>query len=152
MEISKGLTNALLKLGIPCDVQKAKKEVLSKDICYDVPSIYEVTIDGKKLIGSAQYRNEKYVLQHGSIPIKFDYDNYINSFTLKNKEKMKEHLKKNVADINEYLNDEINFDQVLKNFGNEFSKIFDQEIYYENIKEEEIFEAKKIKNEFIIEL
>ena len=38
-------------------------------VCFEVPSNYEITVDGKKLIGSAQARRKGGVLQHGTLPI-----------------------------------------------------------------------------------
>jgi len=38
-------------------------------VCFEVPSNYEVTANGKKLIGSAQARKNLGVLQHGSLPL-----------------------------------------------------------------------------------
>jgi lipoyl(octanoyl) transferase len=37
--------------------------------CFDAPSNYEVTVDGRKLIGSAQVRKKGVVLQHGTLPL-----------------------------------------------------------------------------------
>jgi lipoate-protein ligase A len=39
-------------------------------VCFEVPSAYEITVQGKKLIGSAQARRKEGVLQHGSLPLK----------------------------------------------------------------------------------
>lgn len=41
-------------------------------VCFEVPSTYEITVDGKKLIGSAQARKKDGVLQHGSLPLSGD--------------------------------------------------------------------------------
>ena len=38
-------------------------------MCFEAPSAYEITVDGKKLIGSAQARRREGVLQHGSLPL-----------------------------------------------------------------------------------
>ena len=38
-------------------------------VCFEVPSAYEITVDGRKLIGSAQARRRGGVLQHGSLPL-----------------------------------------------------------------------------------
>ena len=40
-------------------------------MCFEVPSDYEITVDGKKLIGSAQTRRGggDVVLQHGALPL-----------------------------------------------------------------------------------
>jgi lipoate-protein ligase A len=41
-------------------------------VCFEVPSNYEITLGGKKLIGSAQARRKDGVLQHGSLPLHGD--------------------------------------------------------------------------------
>ncbi|MCL4561356.1 MAG: lipoate--protein ligase family protein [Chloroflexi bacterium] len=38
-------------------------------VCFEVPSSYEITLAGKKLIGSAQARRREGILQHGSLPL-----------------------------------------------------------------------------------
>lgn len=38
-------------------------------VCFEVPSKYEITWAGKKLIGSAQLRRHQAVLQHGTLPL-----------------------------------------------------------------------------------
>lgn len=40
--------------------------------CFDVPSQYEVTARGRKLVGSAQVRRRGVVLQHGALPLQGD--------------------------------------------------------------------------------
>lgn len=42
--------------------------------CFDAPSWYEVTVDGKKVVGSAQVRRDGVLLQHGSIPLELQAD------------------------------------------------------------------------------
>lgn len=44
----------------------------SNPVCFEVPSNYEITVEGKKLIGSAQARRKGGVLQHGSLPLDGD--------------------------------------------------------------------------------
>ncbi|MBV6393283.1 MAG: Octanoyltransferase LipM [Anaerolineales bacterium] len=41
-------------------------------VCFEAPSTYEITVNGKKLIGSAQARKKEGVLQHGSLPLSGD--------------------------------------------------------------------------------
>jgi lipoate-protein ligase A len=41
-------------------------------VCFEVPSTYEITVKGKKLIGSAQARKKEGMLQHGSLPLTGD--------------------------------------------------------------------------------
>lgn len=41
-------------------------------VCFEVPSNYEITVAGKKLLGSAQARRSQGILQHGSFPLHGD--------------------------------------------------------------------------------
>lgn len=41
-------------------------------VCFEVPSDYEITANGKKLLGSAQVRKKGVVLQHGTLPLEGD--------------------------------------------------------------------------------
>lgn len=38
-------------------------------VCFEVQSSSEITVDGRKLIGSAQARRKEGILQHGSLPL-----------------------------------------------------------------------------------
>ena len=40
--------------------------------CFDVPSHFEITVEKKKLVGSAQVRRRGAVLQHGALPLQGD--------------------------------------------------------------------------------
>ncbi|MBA4386054.1 MAG: hypothetical protein C0410_15055 [Anaerolinea sp.] len=57
------LTSAKNKIDLPHD--HSNKE----PVCFQTPSDYEITWNGKKLIGSAQARKLGGVLQHGSLPL-----------------------------------------------------------------------------------
>ena len=50
--------------------------------CFEVPSAYEITVDGRKLMGSAQSRRAGYVLQHGSLPLVGDITRLIDVLML----------------------------------------------------------------------
>lgn len=73
LRLSRGLMAAMGQLGLGVladpdgDTDSAKGPV-----CFEVPSKYEITVGGKKLIGSAQVRRRGGVLQHGSIPLDGD--------------------------------------------------------------------------------
>ncbi|MBE3120427.1 MAG: lipoate--protein ligase family protein [Candidatus Atribacteria bacterium] len=41
-------------------------------VCFEVPSTSEITVGGKKLVGSAQARRKEGILQHGSLPLTGD--------------------------------------------------------------------------------
>ncbi len=46
-----------------------ERAVLSSPICFSTPSAFEIMIEGKKLVGSAQRLMPNAFLQHGSIPL-----------------------------------------------------------------------------------
>ncbi len=46
-------------------------------VCFEIPSNYEITVAGKKIIGSAQARRKNAILQHGAIPLSGDISRII---------------------------------------------------------------------------
>jgi lipoate-protein ligase A len=72
--LSAGLLAGLRTLG--ADVFQAQSEKVHNSnksaVCFDTPSNYEITVNGKKLIGSAQVRRRGMVLQHGTLPLTGD--------------------------------------------------------------------------------
>ncbi|BAJ63126.1 lipoate--protein ligase family protein [Anaerolinea thermophila] len=73
MRISRFLLKALDHLAVPAVSQKEYPLPEGANpkgpVCFEVPSNYEITVNGKKLIGSAQFRRKESVLQHGSLPL-----------------------------------------------------------------------------------
>ena len=72
--IAQALLGAVQSLEIPVEAKEGKPDNAEapNPICFEVPSTYEITVDGKKLIGSAQARKKDGVLQHGSLPLTGD--------------------------------------------------------------------------------
>jgi lipoate-protein ligase A len=73
--LSRGLLTGLERLGLHPD-PPALTVIGQADrlnpVCFEVPSAYEITVGGKKLVGSAQLRRRGGVLQHGSLPLSGD--------------------------------------------------------------------------------
>lgn len=71
--ISQILIAGLGRLGL--DAQWQRKHTKSESaVCFDTPAFAELTIGGKKVIGSAQTRTKHALLQHGAIPLRFDWN------------------------------------------------------------------------------
>lgn len=66
-------------------------------VCFDAPSWYEVAVDGKKIIGSAQMRRSGVLLQHGSIPLELDADKLFSCLRLPSA-RVRERLKQSFLD------------------------------------------------------
>lgn len=54
--------------------------------CFDVPSDYEITVNGRKLIGSAQVRKKQAVLQHGTLPLFGDVTRIVRGLRFENEQ------------------------------------------------------------------
>lgn len=69
--LAKALLLTVQELGMSVEMKEGKADESGKSnpVCFEVPSTYEITVDGKKLIGSAQARRKEGVLQHGSLPL-----------------------------------------------------------------------------------
>jgi lipoate-protein ligase A len=71
--LAQALLAALQRLGLPARAEKENPlpegAQAGGPVCFEVPSTYEITAGGKKLIGSAQARRKEGVLQHGSLPL-----------------------------------------------------------------------------------
>lgn len=69
--LSQALLATLHILDIPAEAHEkpASANGTANPVCFEVPSNYEITVGGKKLIGSAQARRNAGVLQHGALPL-----------------------------------------------------------------------------------
>lgn len=66
-EISSAIILGFKKLGIELDFGGKKKINNSFDYCMALSTGADLCYEGKKLIGSAQFRKQNYLLQHGSV-------------------------------------------------------------------------------------
>jgi lipoyl(octanoyl) transferase len=68
--ISQALFHALQELGLPVKIHQGKNPLAyHQPVCFENPSDFEITVGGKKIIGSAQARKKQAILQHGSLPL-----------------------------------------------------------------------------------
>lgn len=70
-EISQILIDSFEKMGISLEFGQ-KKTNTKFDYCMSLSTGADLCYEGKKLIGSAQFRKEGYILQHGSILLDYD--------------------------------------------------------------------------------
>ncbi|HUI88589.1 MAG TPA: biotin/lipoate A/B protein ligase family protein [Anaerolineales bacterium] len=72
--LARALLQAVKSLGLPVEIKEeaGAPQKTANPVCFEVPSAYEITVHGKKLIGSAQARRKEGVLQHGSLPLTGD--------------------------------------------------------------------------------
>ena len=113
-DISDGLILGFKKLGIELEYAKNKTEHL--EYCMNISSGADVSYMGKKFIGSAQFRKEGYLLQHGSIPYELDFELFENIF----KEKIE---KDKIITLNE-INSNLSTRQIIEALKEGFCKKF----------------------------
>jgi lipoate-protein ligase A len=84
LRIAQGLVAGLARLGAEAatapEANRAGPDASAA--CFEVPSAYEIVVDGRKLLGSAQNRRAGYVLQHGSLPLVGDVTRLIECLTV----------------------------------------------------------------------
>jgi lipoate-protein ligase A len=87
--LSRGLLAGLRLLGLEVVQAEATDEQAAEGsaACFDAPSHYEITVRGKKLLGSAQVRRHKAVLQHGALPLSGDVTRLVGYLRLPDDER-----------------------------------------------------------------
>ena len=71
-ELSSVIIKTLNSFGIAALYGDKLKSNVGEGYCMNLSTICDITVDGKKFIGSAQYRKETHILQHGAIPFDFN--------------------------------------------------------------------------------
>lgn len=72
LSVSKALASALTLINIDAQITLIKNRRERNPFCFKISSYGEITVNGKKIIGSAQKRYKNGFLQQGSIMVDFD--------------------------------------------------------------------------------
>jgi lipoyl(octanoyl) transferase len=74
VRINRLLVDGLRRLGVAVDVAAPRERSVAPSAapCFERPATGELVVEGRKLVGSAQWRDEGAMLQHGSILIEDD--------------------------------------------------------------------------------
>lgn len=76
--VSRALLYALARLGLTGAEASGRepgshpRRTERSPVCFELPSDYEITVGGRKLVGSSQMRVRGGILQHGSLPLAGD--------------------------------------------------------------------------------
>jgi len=129
--LSRGLLQGLQMLGVTA-VQSAAEPPPPTDgnsggpVCFDTPSRYEITWQGKKLIGSAQLRRRQIVLQHGSLPLHGDLNRILAAlnFSAEERASQAELLPRRATTLQEALGQTLTFEQAAAALRDGFAQQF----------------------------
>jgi lipoate-protein ligase A len=128
--LSQALVAGLRRLG--ADPQADRRDdghlATKGPVCFEVPSHYEITIDGKKLIGSAQVRKFGAVLQHGSLPLHGDIARITEVLSFEDRarrEMARRRVMQRAATLETVLERTISWDQAAEAMRASFESTFD---------------------------
>lgn len=130
--ISQGLLEGFQRLGLSAEIISLEDEEtkeayasLGTSACFDAPSWYELTVEGRKVAGSAQMRQRGTILQHGSILLDLDADALFDVLRFSS-DRVKERIKHGFAEravaINQLSSKPIEFEEALHAFTHGFSR------------------------------
>ena len=124
--LSLGLVAGLRSLG--CDVHQAglldAGHGDESAACFDMPSHYEVTALGRKLVGSAQVRRRGVVLQHGALPLTGDVSRLADALALPelDRERLRGKLRQKAVALDEALGRAASFDEAAEALAGGFAE------------------------------
>jgi len=135
-EISKGLLQGLKNLGLKAAMNKEVSKGQKSAVCFNDPSWYEIVVNGKKVIGSAQKRVNGKLLQHGAVLIDVDIEKYCSLFNNCSEELIKK-VGKRMTSIRNELNEEKTYDDVKEAMKKGFEKELKAEFEESELSSEE---------------
>ena len=146
--LSEALMLSLMLLGLPVEQQPMHvaaginngTDQLDNPVCFEVPSDYEITLHGKKIIGSAQARRKGGVLQHGSLPLKGDIARITEVLRYPSEERRRqaaERVRARAATVAEGLGRPVSFLQAADAFIRGFTETLNIEFVEGELSEQE---------------
>jgi lipoate-protein ligase A len=94
-------------------------------VCFEAPSNYEITVHGKKLIGSAQARKHEAVLQHGTLPLWGDLARITQALCFEDENKREDaaaRLISRATTVEAVLNDRVEWETAAQAFVSAFEQ------------------------------
>ena len=133
--LSQALLAALHSLAIPAEAHEKPLVAPGADpkgpVCFEVPSNYEITVGGKKLVGSAQARRKQGVLQHGSLPLVGDLSRIVQALVFQDetlREQAAERIWQRATTVERALGRIIPWDLAAEAFQNAFASQLNLEL------------------------
>ena len=147
--ISEGLLAGLRLLG--CDaVQAEYQQGTGGDdgsaACFEVPSHYEVTARGRKLVGSAQVRRRGVILQHGALPLAGDVGRLADVLAVPDDQRARicERLRQRAITLGEALQRSVGFAEVADALARGFAQALALELLPEELSREEQVDLRRL--------
>ncbi|MBN1427959.1 MAG: lipoate--protein ligase family protein [Anaerolineae bacterium] len=125
--LSEGLLAGLQNLGALVRAERAAENAprAHGPVCFEVPSDYEITAQGRKLLGSAQTRRFGTVLQHGALPLHGDVTRICEVLTFADqieREEAQKRVRRRAITLEDVLGDRPDFALVAEALARGFSQ------------------------------
>jgi len=154
--LSAGLVAGLRALGV--DVSQALPLFQDQErgrggqsaACFDAPSSYEITVGGKKLVGSAQVRKKKVVLQHGSLPLEGDITrifDFLKAPSEERREELRQELRARATSLELALGYSVPFEEVARHLAIGFAQALNLRLIPGRLSQRELALAEKLRRE-----
>jgi lipoate-protein ligase A len=122
--LSLGLLAGLRILGVEAAADTGRISRTGRNpVCFEVPSHYEISAGGKKLVGSAQARRLGCVLQHGALPLRGDLARILQ--VLARPDSTPERIRRRAATLEELLGREVSWQEAAEAVCRGFSETFE---------------------------
>lgn len=152
--ISEGIVNGLKLEGIEVD-NLSKGERISREklsaACFNAHASYEITINDKKVVGSAQHRHDGVILQHGSIVLDFNIDDLYEIIKTKSpeiKERAKKFTLSKASGIENEIGRKIDINSLEKSIVRGMAKTFNVEFEEAELTDYELDLAKRLYSKY----
>jgi lipoate-protein ligase A len=124
--LSEGLLAGLHRLGVSAVPAVGRRQVGAETtaICFETPADYEITVAGRKLVGSAQWRARGGVLQHGTLPLCGDLTRIVDylAHSAVERQSQRRRLHLQAITLQEALGEIVSFDRVAQDLAAGFAQ------------------------------
>lgn len=146
--ISRALVAALHHLGLSPQADRHDSEPdINGPVCFEVPSHYEITVGGRKLVGSAQLRRRDSILQHGTLPLTGDLARICDALAYDSplrRTQARAQVRGRAATLEEALGRIVSWSQAAEAVAQGFADAFDLDFYEESLSRDEQAEVNDI--------
>jgi lipoate-protein ligase A len=127
--LSEGLLAGLGLMGVQA-VQALSRSQAGAEVtavCFETPADYEITVDGRKLVGSAQWRARGGVLQHGTLPLCGDLSRIVDYLVLSDAERhaQRRRLRLRALTLEEAKGQQVSLDTAVEALAAGFAQALD---------------------------